>query len=130
MSTQPDILLDAPAHVQAIETRLDALETALQGSDTRAMDEACGALQRELAEAMAAFHHATSMGIKPLSPELLRRLILAQARVTALQPVVHRAVASIDRTLGVLLITPEDDETYMALGAKASANRLASAYKG
>jgi hypothetical protein len=130
MTTPPDILLDAPAHVQAIETRLDALETALRGSDTRAMDDACGALQRELAEAMAAFHHATSVGIKPLSPELLQRLILAQARVTALQPVVHRAVASIDRTLGVLLSTPDDDATYMALGAKVGPGRLAASYKG
>ncbi len=130
MSSPPDILLDAPAHVQAIEARLDALETALRGSDTRAMDEACGSLQRELAEAMAAFHHASSVGVTPLSPELLKRLILAQSRVSALQPLVHRAVASIDRTLGVLLNTPDDDATYMALGAKVATNRLGSAYKG
>jgi hypothetical protein len=128
--TASEALLDAPAHVQAIETRLDALELALRGSDARAMEEACGHLQRELAEAMAAFHHATAMGHNPLTPELLKRLVLAQARVTALQPVVHRAAASIDRTLGVLLSGPSDDQsTYMALGAKAGA-RLPTGFKG
>lgn len=131
VSTQA--LLDVPAHVRAIEERLQALDDALRGADARAMDHACGALQKALAEATAAFHHAASKGQAPLNPDLVARIKLAQARVTALQPVVHRAMASIDRTLSVLLTTDpkEDQATYAALGSTVGAARgLAAAYKG
>jgi hypothetical protein len=132
MTEMAQELLDVPAHVQAIETRLAALDTALRASDPLAMDAACAALQKELAEAMAAFHHAAAEGRNPLTPELVQRLRLAQIRVTDLQPVLHRAIGSIDRTLGVMLtVDPRDDQaTYQALGQKAGPSRLAAAYKG
>jgi hypothetical protein len=132
MSVMAEELLDVPAHVQAIESRLAALDAALRATDPLAMDAACAALQKELAEAMAAFHHATAEGRNPLTPELVQRLKLAQIRVTDLQPVLHRAIGSIDRTLGVLLtVDPREDQaTYQALGQKVGFAHFAAAYKG
>ncbi len=125
-------LLDAPAHVRAIEACLDGLDAALRGPDPRAIDVAASALQKTLAGAMAAFHHANAEGHPPMAPDLVNRLVLAQSRVTALQPVLQRAIASFERTLGVLLtVDPRDEQaTYLSLGAKVGASRAGVSYKG
>lgn len=132
MTDTAQALLDAPAHVLAIEACLDRLDAALRGPDPLAIDVAASALQKTLAGAMAAFHHANAEGHPPMAPDLVSRLVLAQSRVTALQPVLQRAIASFERTLSVLLtVDPHDDQaTYLALGAKAGASRGGVSYKG
>jgi len=109
---------DLPSHVSDIEARLHDLDEALRSHDAPGMEQASQALHHTLAQAMAAFRHAQQTGGEPLSADLKHRLILAQTRVTGLQMAVSRASASLQRTLGVLLVHPEEAQAsaYAALG--------------
>lgn len=121
---------DLTQHVSDIEGRLHDLDEALRTHDALGMESASLALHKVLADAMAAFRHAQQMGVNPLSHELKQRLMLAQTRVTGVQAAVHRASASLQRTLGVLLEQPGDTESaaYAALGANKSAASSLKAY--
>lgn len=122
---------DLPSHVSDIEARLHDLDEALRLHDAPGMEQAAQALHQSLAEAMAAFRHAQQAGAEPLSADLKQRLMLAQTRVTGLQAAVSRASATLQRTLGVLLVQPEDEQAsaYAALGQnKPLATALNKAY--
>lgn len=94
---------DLTPHVQGIEAQLLALDDALARQDTALVDGSTLLLHKALAEAMHAFRQAQAKGAAPLSPELRRRLLLAQARVTQLQQVLHTATSSLERSLHALL---------------------------
>jgi hypothetical protein len=111
------------AHVADIEQHLAGLDAAFVSGDSDRIDQQCQALQRSLADSLVAFRQAEHAGVTPLSSELLQRLKLAQARVQAQQAAVHRANASIDRTLAVLLPREEGD-TYGALAQSPAAKAL------
>ena len=117
--------LDLFAHVTDIEQRLSDLDAALVAGDPAAIEQVGQQLQRSLADSLAAFRHAAHEGKSPISPELKQRLVLAQARITAQQALVHRAGAAIERTLDILL-PREASPTYEAPGA----GRVAKAYRG
>jgi hypothetical protein len=95
---------DLTLHVQGIEAHLIDLDAHLRTQNLLAIEEASASLHKALADALVAFRHAQQQGQVPLSAELRGRLMLAQARVTGLQQSVHRASASLQRTLGVLLV--------------------------
>lgn len=90
------------AHVADIEAQLHALDEAFASGESAIIEQQVALLQRSLADSLVSFRKAEHAGIDPISPELRARLTLAQSRVQAQQVAVHRAVASIDRTLGVL----------------------------
>jgi len=118
-------------HLAQIESRLEVLEGCLREQDAHGMDAAAQALHQALAAAVAACQMATHQGHPPLSIELKHRIALAQTRVNGLQLSVHRASASLQRTLGVLLAETEtpDAAAYAALGKpKSLANTLGKAY--
>ena len=94
---------DLTPHVQGIEAQLLALDDALARQDTALVDGTTLLLHKALADAMHAFRDAQAKGAEPLSPELRRRLLLAQARVTQLQQVLHTATSSLERSLQALL---------------------------
>jgi hypothetical protein len=124
---------DLSRHVQDIEDRLQRLDEALRGDQPLAIDAASQTLHKALADAVVAVRHARQGGHQaPLPDALRRKLMLAQSRVAALQTSVHRAGASIERTLGILM-PPADGAgtgTYGALGAKPStAAALNAAYR-
>lgn len=122
---------DLPRHVNDIEARLHDLDEALRSHDAPGMERASQALHQSLAEAMAAFRHAHQTGGDPLSADLKQRLVLAQTRVTGLQVAVSRASATLQRTLGVLLVQPDEAQAsaYAALGQnKPMAVSLQKAY--
>jgi hypothetical protein len=121
---------DLTQHVSEIETRLHELDESLRLHDAPGMEAASLALHQVLAEAMAAFRHAQQMGHAPLSNDLKQRLMLAQTRVSGVQAAVHRASATLQRTLGVLLAQPDEPQAaaYAALGAKKSVAASLKAY--
>lgn len=94
---------DLTPHVQGIEAQLLALDDALARQDTALVDGSTLLLHKALAEAMHAFRQAQAKGAAPLPPELRRRLLLAQERVTQLQQVLHMATSSLERSLQALL---------------------------
>lgn len=121
------------SHAQALEGRLQALDEALRSQDAAQLEAASQALHKCLADALAAFHQAKKTGLQPLSPLLRQKLMLAQTRVTGLQAMVHRANASLSRTLNVLF--PDDEAgqgaTYGALQpASGPGAAMRAAYKG
>lgn len=116
------------ARVADIERCLSALEVAFASGEGPLIDQQCQMLQRSLAESLAVFRQAEQAGIKPLRAEVLARLKLAQARVQAQQVAVHRAHASIDRTLSVLLPRQEQHATYGSLSHSPAAKAL-NAYR-
>ncbi|MFT3856282.1 MAG: hypothetical protein QM742_01795 [Aquabacterium sp.] len=130
MASHVDRLNDSmSAHVADIESHLHALEQAFASGDSVSIEAQVQQLQRSLADSLVAFRQAEHAGIDPLSPELRSRLKLAQARVQAQQVAVHRAAASIDRTLGVLL--PRDQEAAPTYGglAHSPAAKAIKAYR-
>lgn len=121
------------SHAQALEGHLQALDEALRAQDAARLETASQALHKCLADALAAFHQAKKTGLQPLSPLMRQKLILAQARVTGLQTTVHRANASLSRTLSVLF--PEEEAgqgvTYGALQPTSGPGAaMRAAYKG
>jgi hypothetical protein len=136
MPGQPHPSTIAPPHgvdapLRAIEGAMAELDAAFASGEMTRVDQAAVALQRSLADALAAFRHAARTGAQPLSPELQRRLQLAQARIQAQQASVVRAQASIERTLGVLLPREEGSTYGTGYGAVAATPqaRLAQAYR-
>lgn len=122
------------SHAEALEGRLQALDEALRAQDPAGLESASQALHKCLADALVAFHQAKKAGAQPLSPAMRQKLMLAQTRVTGLQATVHRAGASMSRTLNVLF--PEESgqgvgATYGALQPAASGAGAAmrAAYK-
>lgn len=115
------------AHVADIEAHLHVLETAFATGDSQAIEQQCQRLQRSLAESLVAFRKAEQAGIDPLSADLRARLQLAQTRVQAQQVAVHRASASIDRTLGVLF--PQQDAAPVSTGTTQGPASVAKALK-
>ena len=98
-------------HVTRIEQQLDALERALASSDLPAIEQCSAALQQGLSEAVAAVRLAQQQGLVGLSEPLRARLSLAQTRVQQQWAQAHRASASVDRVLKILL--PQDESvTY------------------
>ncbi|MFY9478909.1 MAG: hypothetical protein WAQ08_14785 [Aquabacterium sp.] len=121
------------SHAQALEGHLQALDEALRSQDAARLETASQALHKCLADALATFHQAKKTGLQPLSPLMRQKLMLAQTRVTGLQSTVHRANASLSRTLSVLF--PEEEAgqgaTYGALqSAGGPGAAMRSAYKG
>lgn len=112
-----------PEQVQRIEDRLSDLDAALRGQDPGQVESAAIALQKGLAEALAAYRSARLEGRDPLTPALRQKLALAQMRVSALQTSVHLAGASMQRTLGALF----PSGTEAAPGATTQAPRTAAA---
>ena len=110
-----DPMASMSAHVADVEDHLSALEAAFASGDAQAIEQQSLHLQRSLADSLAAFRQAEHNGVHPLPADLLQRLKLAQARIQAQQVAVHRASASIDRTLGVLF-PREENSTYGDLG--------------
>lgn len=119
--------LDLSAHVADIEQCLTDLDAALVAGDSTAIEVVGKQLQRSLADSLAAFRHAKLEGKAPISEELKQRLMLAQARITAQQALVHRAGMAIERTLDILL-PKEASPTYNSPTA-GPAGRVASAYR-
>lgn len=124
-------MLDLSRHVQDIEDHLQKLDEALRGDQPLAIDAASQSLHKALADAVVAVRHARQAGRRDALPEALRqKLMLAQSRVAALQTSVHRAGASIERTLGILMPPVDGAGSYAALGAKpANAAALNAAYR-
>jgi hypothetical protein len=120
------------SHALALEGHLQALDEALRSQDPARLETASQALHRCLADALAAFHQAKKSGLQPLSPLMRQKLMLAQTRVTGLQTTVHRASASLSRTLSVLF--PEDAGQAATYGALQPSNgpsaAMRAAYKG
>jgi hypothetical protein len=110
-----DPMASVSAHVADVEDHLSALEAAFASGDAQAIEQQSLNLQRSLADSLAAFRSAEHSGTHPLTGDLLQRLKLAQARIQAQQVAVHRASASIDRTLNVLF-PREENSTYGDLG--------------
>ena len=131
MSKTAHQMQDLSRHVLDIEDRLQRLDEALRGDQPLAIDAASQSLHKALADAVVAVRHARQAGQQaPLPEELRRKLMLAQSRVAALQTSVHRAGASIERTLGILMPPADGAGTYGALGAKpSSAAALNAAYR-
>lgn len=119
--------LDLSAHVTDIEECLGALDAALVSGDSSTIDQVGKQLQRSLADSLAAFRHAVHEGKAPISPELKQRLVLAQARITAQQALVHRSGTAIERTLDILL--PRDQSPTYEAPVQGTASRVASAYR-
>lgn len=119
--------LDLSAHVADIEQCLTDLDAALVAGDSSAIEHVGKQLQRSLADSLAAFRHATLEGKQPISEELKQRLMLAQARITAQQALVHRAGAAIERTLDILL--PQEKSPTYSSPTSGPAGRVASAYR-
>lgn len=115
------------ARVAEIEQCLHGLDEAFVSSDMQRIEHQCQALQRSLADSLVVFRQAEHAGLVPLSLDLIQRLKLAQARVVAQSAAVHRAQASIDRTLDVLF-PGEAPSTYGKLGQSPAAKAL-SAYR-
>lgn len=125
-----DPMLELPRHVQGIEEALQRLDDSLRGHDPLAIDTAAQALHKVLADAVVVCRHAQQAGQEALPIDLRRRLVLAQSRVGALQGAVHRAGASIERTLGILMPPSEGPATYGGLGPRpGSAAALSAAYR-
>ncbi|MBI5924411.1 MAG: hypothetical protein HY836_02320 [Aquabacterium sp.] len=122
-----DVSAEMGAHVAGIEARLSELDKAFATGDGDAIAQQSQQLQRTLAESLVAFRKAEQAGLQPLDGELRSRLKLAQARLLAQQAAVHRANASIDRTLKVLFPT-EESSTYGNLGQSPIAKAL-NAYR-
>lgn len=115
------------ARVADVEDHLTSLEAAFASGDAHAIEQQSLALQRSLADSLAAFRKAEDSGVHPLQADLFRRLKLAQARIQAQQVAVHRATASIDRTLNILF-PREENSTYGSLGQSPIAKAL-NAYR-
>lgn len=123
-------LNDAMAtQVAGIESCLRALDEAFASGDGATIEQQVQGLQRCLADSLVVFRRAEHAGLTPLSSELRARLTLAQSRVQAQQVAVHRAAASIDRTLGVLL--PRDQTAAPTYGdlAQTPAAKAIKAYR-
>jgi hypothetical protein len=118
-------------HVADIEAHLHVLETAFASGDSQAIELQSQQLQRSLANSLVAFRKAEQAGIDPISAELRARLKLAQSRIQAQQVAVHRASASIDRTLAVLFPQHEDSPAAgaVAQGPASVAKALKNAYR-
>ncbi len=115
------------AHVADIEAHLHVLESAFASGDSAAIEQQALRLQRSLADSLVAFRKAEHEGIEPLTPELRARLQLAQARIQSHQLAVHRASASIDRTLGVLF--GRDDLSTLNPSSQGMAAKVHNAYR-
>lgn len=123
MANAVNVTAPMSAHVADIEAHLAELDAVFASGDVPAMAQQCLQLQRSLADSLVAFRQAEHAGLSPLSPDLRSRLTLAQARVMAQQGAVHRAHATIDRTLGVLL-PREETSTYGSLAQSPAAKAL------
>jgi hypothetical protein len=120
------------AQVAAIEQQLSALDKAFATGDGDIIAQQSQALHRNLAESIVVFRRAEQAGLAPLSDALRSRLKLAQTRIQAQQAAVHRAQASIDRTLDVLLVQEDSGAgTYGKLGPGQvpTAQALRNAYR-
>ncbi len=111
-------------HVHLIEAQLDALERALASSDLQGIDQGSQALQQLLSDAVAQVRRARQQGSQALDEPLRQRLLLAQTRVQQQWAQAHRASASVERVLKILL-PQEEAVTY---GNPAAAKNL-SAYR-
>jgi chromosome segregation ATPase len=118
------VLSSLQARVSDIEQQLDVLEHALASSDLPAIEQASQQLQQRLSEAVAAVRQARQQGQPGLDEGLRQRLVLAQTRVQQQWAQAHRASASVERVLNILL-PQEDTVTY----GNPVATRALSAYR-
>lgn len=116
---------DLAARVAVIDEHLSALEAALVAQDASVIEAASARLHACLGDALSAFQQVPQQGQDALPPPLRQRLLQLQARVSSQQGLAARALASVDRTLQVLLPSHgQAADTYASLGQKA-----ASAYR-
>lgn len=87
--------------LDAVETRLAALATALHARDVAAIDIHATELHCALARAVSHFSAATRNGGAPLA--LRRRLASASGLVAAQRESLARATAALDRAIDVLM---------------------------
>lgn len=107
-----------------IEGQLDALERALASADLEAIGQTSQGLQQSLSDAVTEFRHARQQGRQAFDEPLRQRLMLAQSRVQQQWAQAHKASASAERVLRILL-PQEDAVTY---GNPAAATAL-NAYR-
>ena len=108
-TTQPAAALEAS--IEAVESHLGALGTALRDRDAAAIDSHAAALHRTLAAAVHRFSHASrhAGGV----PQALRqRLALASGQVAAQRESLARATAALDRAIDVLMPAPQPASVY------------------
>ena len=106
--------------LDAVETRLAALATALQARDVAAIDIHAAELHCALARAVSHFAAAARNGGAP--PALRRRLASASGLVAAQRESLARATAALDRAIDVLMPTATGT-LYTADGAAQRARR-------
>ena len=105
---------DLEPPLNAVETRLAALGSALFRNDVQAIDSEAAELHRALAAAIQHFARAAREGGVP--PALRHRLALAGGQVAAQREALARATAALDRAIDVLL-PGHGGGVYVASGA-------------
>ena len=108
-AAQPAAALEAS--IEAVESHLGALGTALRDRDAAAIESHAAALHRTLAAAVHRFGHASrhAGGV----PQALRqRLALASGQVVAQRESLARATAALDRAIDVLMPAPLPASVY------------------
>jgi hypothetical protein len=110
----PEVVPELEDTLNAVESHLAALGTAVRARDAAAIDIEASELHRALARAVDQFTQAARRGTLP--PALRRRLVTASGRVAAERESLARATAALDRAIDVLM--PRDAATlYSAQGA-------------
>ena len=97
---QPAAALEAS--IEAVESHLGALGTALRDRDAAAIESHAAALHRTLAAAIHRFSHA-SRHAGGVPPPLRQRLAVASGQVAAQRESLARATAALDRAIEVLM---------------------------
>jgi hypothetical protein len=115
------------AQVGAIEGALGQLDSAFSHGDPQLVAASAQGLHDSLSAALVAMRR-TPVHQQTLSPELVRRLTLAQARAKAHQDAVMRGRVAAERALSVLIEHDADTSTYQSLGGSV-AGRMAAMYR-
>ncbi|WP_157991531.1 hypothetical protein [Caldimonas tepidiphila] len=89
------------AAILAIESRLEAMGTALQRRDVAQVEQCAGELHRALTEAVQMSTQAARR--QGLEPALRERLARASGQVAAQREALARASAALDRAIDVLI---------------------------
>ena len=116
------------AQLQAIEASLNQLDHAFGNGDPNLVAASAQGLHDALSSAMQAMRRAPRAPGMALPPALLTRLTLAQARARSHQQAVLRGRVAAERTLDVLLVRENADQTYSSLGGSPG-SRVAAAYR-
>ena len=99
------------ASIEAVESHLGALGTALRDHDAAAIESHAAALHRALAAAIHRFSHASRHADGVPQP-LRQRLALASGQVAAQRESLARATAALDRAIEVLMPAPLAASVY------------------